>query len=766
MFKPLSWLINSRLVLNIKWLRADKTQPFPPKPTHQNGFAPPVNWLLGRQLIAGLKRIAIYAAYRDRLDLRDWMQAEEMIWTRNSGGDEFWFDYLADTGDGQMAAYSLAYLCMSDLSVEGSNSNPPTIGAKVELNTGRNRMTLPRGEFLFVGGDTGYHVADYATLAYQFQLPFHWAFEDLCKEGKLADRGRHGLFGIPGNHDYYDQLDGFNRQFRRPCNAENEPTQARPNPPGQKPLLSLPTFERFQEASYFALRLPFDWWLWGLDSENGVLDFRQIEFFKRLKKHNALDKLIIATPEPTTVWSKYAIGEKGSSKPFKDLELDAPFLRAAPDIGKGKCRLDLSGDVHQYARYWGSAASQTAPAKKSYASVVSGLGGAFLHPPREGISEIEEQVLYPPPATARKEVAKRIFNPLFLISGGYLWLFGVICSLIVYFASIVPQSSKDVIDFLLGKYLGVSQETLIRAGWFSIQTETNQWSGAQFHFQPFLYSLCIVGSFLISAGAIWKSTNRAKRLDAEVKKRQVTTWDYWPNFVLLSLAVAAPCFAILRFGNYRAANVISDLDFILVVLLLIFGFLLLALRVGGTAQKGVGRILFAALGAITGLLQFSVPLLLVRLGTLRVWAAALFLVFVFSFLGYWLTVTNRRRLLVVTWLLFGGALIYLPIKLSASTAQLPLGWMKVLFLFLAAAVGAIMICVWLGWYFAIAFVFNGHHEEAGGAARIEKFKQFIRFRLTADGLTGFVIAIDEPAVNGSDLKPELIDVFHLTVAKE
>jgi hypothetical protein len=24
------------------------------------------------------------------------------------------------------------------------------------------------------------------------------------------------IFGIPGNHDYYDMLDGFRRQFREP----------------------------------------------------------------------------------------------------------------------------------------------------------------------------------------------------------------------------------------------------------------------------------------------------------------------------------------------------------------------------------------------------------------------------------------------------------------------------------------------------------------------------------------------------------------------
>lgn len=63
---------------------------------------------------------------------------------------------------------------------------------------------------------------------------------------------------------------------------------------------------------------------------------------------------------------------------------------------------------------------------------------------------------------------------------------------------------------------------------------------------------------------------------------------------------------------------------------------------------------------------------------------------------------------------------------------------------------------------AVALLFHGHNNEAGDAARIEKFKQFMRFRLTEHDLTGFVIAVDEPKQSGSQLKPRLIDVIYLT----
>src|SRR5262245_24875051 len=196
-------------------------------------FKGPVRWLLDRQLIANLQEIALYAGFGTRLDSRAWMTAEEIDLTDLAAGrEEIWLDYISDTGDSQRATYSVAVLCLSDLWAEG-----PAAGARVEDHRGQGGgFVLPRGDLLFVGGDTAYHVADLATLTERFQQPFAWAFEDLAASLALrAERGesapvravataeiaslrekRRPLFGIPGNHDYYDFLDGFNRQFRRP----------------------------------------------------------------------------------------------------------------------------------------------------------------------------------------------------------------------------------------------------------------------------------------------------------------------------------------------------------------------------------------------------------------------------------------------------------------------------------------------------------------------------------------------------------------------
>ncbi|MDQ3473737.1 MAG: hypothetical protein M3447_08370, partial [Acidobacteriota bacterium] len=255
-------------------------------------FQKPVSWLLGRQLIASLKSTLLYTAFGTKIDSRDWMDAKvfppakfvrnpgsvdganvaalltpeeevakawEAIYERDSPanftGDkgEFWFDYISDTGDGMTATYSIAYLCLSDLWIKDQYTEMPVKPTKEQIVTNQQpdellvRMRtkksdnsqesenlvdlekLPRGEFLLVGGDTSYHLADYASLHMRFQQPFEWAyndlredlnltaFADLPKEGKEQEIGRfRPLFGIPGNHDYYDMLDGFRRQFREP----------------------------------------------------------------------------------------------------------------------------------------------------------------------------------------------------------------------------------------------------------------------------------------------------------------------------------------------------------------------------------------------------------------------------------------------------------------------------------------------------------------------------------------------------------------------
>jgi hypothetical protein len=134
-------------------------------------------------------------------------------------------------------------------------------------------------------------------------------------------------------------------------------------------------------------------------------------------------------------------------------------------------------------------------------------------------------------------------------------------------------------------------------------------------------------------------------------------------------------------------------------------------------------------------------------------------------------------------LVYGAVMLRLPwitdwaLRKFAGYQEYPLiftnseGWFAVIPAILAGIIGAVICCLWTGWYFAVTFLFNGHNNEVGGTARVENFKQFIRFRLTNDSITGYVIAVDDVSqigkeengrtLDGSDLKVQLIDVFHL-----
>lgn len=450
------------------------------KASRPRKFEKPVAWLLGQQLLGGIKGMLLYTAYGAKLDPRDWMAPKERDFTtpEAEAKGEFWFDYMSDVGDGTKAMYGTAYLALSNLwtNLPGNGTALPesTLQPDVSTTADGRTFSLPRGEFLFIGGDTAYHASDYLSLVNRIQQPFNYAYEDLKSQGLISDaEPRRPVFGIPGNHDYYDQIDGFRRQFRKPVRKEG------PLPPkhagGDHAQLSMAGFERVQEASYIALHLPFDWWLWGLDTESVSdrrdqhLDRRQQEFFLSVSrqgdKFKEPDKLILATSAPSTVFGQFANpDEQKASKPLKTLKISRPFLPTNGDVAttgdaalkEGQCRLDLSGDVHHYARYWGPPATSPSrkrnsaprPSATSYASVVSGAGGAFHHPSTTYNNQICEQVLYPPEAKSRAVVADRIFKFWNVFDGGYIWLFGLIIAFTIYFGVTVPQSSRQFISNL------------------------------------------------------------------------------------------------------------------------------------------------------------------------------------------------------------------------------------------------------------------------------------------------------------------------------
>ena len=817
----------------------------PEKPA-DNAFKKPVSWLLGPQFIASLKTTLLYVAFKNKLDPRDWMEAEvcdldaEPRLNTQCPEKEYWFDYLADTGDGQKATYSIAYLCLSKLRVR----EPAASGSVVHFDSddappesGSGAMTLlPRGEFLFIGGDTSYHMADYATLAERFQAPFCWAAKD--RGIQPEDHHRRPMLGLPANHDYYDLIDGFNRQLRKPTSAEGEEDRL-----GLLPQLMIPGFKRVQTASYTAIKLPFDWWLWGLDNEVGKLDVRQQDFFKKLCGGKPPDKLIVATPEPTTVLGKLADPKGRFAQSFKDLGLERPFLLSPEEqLPENKCRLDLSGDTHHYARYWGTGPNSDstgeqkdkAPSASNYASVVSGLGGAFFHPSHVNVGEVKQQTVYPPPAESRRAISERLFNVLNLIRGGYVAALGALMALIVFFAATVPRSTTEVIDKLLGKLFGVSKypQTGL-ASWFPAlkwpdqnfaesaglndwgvglrvglialstaliiatvvcakrlvglsRTEKKEMSrpysiaiilllaaalvslffGARDFWihvaslSPFKCSVLVLVSSLWAGASIAAGVIYSEWVNKQASKGTVNRIHVWLLWTLVAIGVAIFSVGVLKFGKYPFAYLFSDILFSLLVAGTFGGVILLGAFVGGELHGIGGKIGFGVLGLWHAVLQLAVPFLLVRVGSWRAWVAAVLAVLVFAVLGNQLARRGLRWLLLAAWLAHGALLLWLPFALPdaepSSDARV-----HVLKLVAVAALGLLMSCVWLGWYIAVSLEFNGHYSEAGGAAMIEEYKEFVRIRLTKDSLKAYVIGIDQPLSKGSDLKVKIIDVFEL-----
>jgi hypothetical protein len=975
-----------------------------PSPDNDNQFKEPVRWLLGDQIVADLKLLILHALYGSKLDSRDWMTPDLIrflvpeqrpdqqaplpatttekvppvepvrVQTKEAQAQaldnalrvielphapeqcgidpekEFWFDYLADTGDGQRATYNVAYACMSHLSL-GSTE----IGAKVlqtksadcEAIIKADGIFLPRGRFQFIGGDTSYNVAEYATLIERFQSPFCWAYQDLVEREYFSTEEAkfpRPLFGIPGNHDYYDALDGFNRQFRQPITEKLKTTSDYEKP------LHIPAFKRYQEASYVALELPFGWWLWGLDTETDELDFRQKEFFRSFQAPPR--KLIVATPAPTTHLGRQAKLSDKLTEIFRAIELELPFLSDADkeqvepqlrQIPEGKCRLDLSGDIHHYVRYWGTPAKASspwgnnhvasdaeAPRAENYASVMAGGGGASFHPSDTDIGEIDEQVLYPRHAESRVAVFRKLFNPWAIWSAGKVQLLGIIMACFICFAVTVPQSGRDAFrTFPLWQLLGVVQpapilptakptqdqinlqqppppaplhEMLFGTPWnprqsldedsamrercdgkaplyfwgpckasrpldFSLGvflvivslitvlygvirapqifadgharrvaayvkkathlSEDKREDYAQRHvawlttaelyliacialltlapgilfivgfrayITPFGNSLLLFLTLMLAAGAVSIAFNYQDWRFKLISQKRVRTSNE-PEYFLWLLAIGGVGAGFFFFGNNNLASYLaSDIVLCLFLLFLTAGLILLAVYRGKElhgADKSLTAFLFTPTGltfTLLGLwhafLQLLVPLFLIHNMNLLALIYAAAVTALFTWLGGMQASyrrrekkLNNRATLLTLWFIFGSLLLLWPLALKAVNKWLPwlgrltkpllsldeiynLDWKNILImLVLAAIIGAVMSCVWVGWYLAVMLSFNAHNLEAGGAARLEGFNQFIRIRLTEHELTAYVIGFNDAADDGRDLDLRLIDTF-------
>ena len=320
---------------------------------------PMTGWYNPVMLVQTGIRVAISTVFGQFADKREAFAAANAIkpqpfdsnfdYAGRSKDGDFWFDFIADTGDGWDPTYAMATLLAED-----------------SLTPERSDQPLPRGRILVMGGDQVYPTASREDYQDRLIGPFDEAYAQ-GEEKRWIDEDRPDLYAIPGNHDWYDGLNAFFGIF---CRRRIEPSTGIGIPRNGRIIGGRRTW---QTRSYFAIRLPGNWWLWATDNQlEGYIDQPQIEYFQHVAKAwmAPRSKLILCVGEPS--WEY--VDSKNPKKKFANFSyLERLAGEALDDQEKWmghQLKLVLTGDSHHYARYM--------EGERHY--ITCGGGGAFLHP--------------------------------------------------------------------------------------------------------------------------------------------------------------------------------------------------------------------------------------------------------------------------------------------------------------------------------------------------------------------------------------------------
>ncbi|KAF3440609.1 hypothetical protein FNV43_RR18893 [Rhamnella rubrinervis] len=282
--------------------------------------------------------------------VHDGAQEGDLLFDQFCEKDDLWFDFMADTGDGGNSSYAVArLLAQPSINVNGSDA----------------MLNLPRGDLLLIGGDLAYPNPSEFTYERRLFTPFEYALQPPpwykkghvavskpelpCGVSELKQYDGPQCFVIPGNHDWFDGLHTFMRYI---CHKS-----------------WLGGWFMPQKKSYFALKLPRRWWVFGLDlALHGDIDVYQFKFFSELAKEKVGDddSVIIMTHEPNWLVDWYWNDVSGKN-----------ISHLICDYLKGRCKLRIAGDLHHYMRH--SFVKSDGPVQVQHL-LVNGCGGAFLHP--------------------------------------------------------------------------------------------------------------------------------------------------------------------------------------------------------------------------------------------------------------------------------------------------------------------------------------------------------------------------------------------------
>jgi len=349
--------------------------------TNPQRHAGMVRWLHPAQFIRTSMDAIVAAVFGARADQRlieSVVRPQEPYFDYSQVEDEngsFWLDYVADTGDGWDSTYCIARLLALP---------------KMELKThGGVPHITQRGRILIFGGDEVYPGASREVYEERLIQPYEAAM-------RRSHPPSPDLYVIPGNHDWYDGLAAFMRLFCAHRWVAGRRTR--------------------QSRSYFALKLPQNWWLLGTDVQlDSDIDVPQVEYFRSVAALiGPKDRVILCNAEPAWVRATVAKRRRGY------LENNLDYLQEKV-LGK-RISVFIAGDLHHYRRHEDPEGRQ---------KITAGGGGAFLHPTHAPEAKVlldgyVEKKSFPDEETSRRLARKNLllirYSPLFGLITGALYL--------------------------------------------------------------------------------------------------------------------------------------------------------------------------------------------------------------------------------------------------------------------------------------------------------------------------------------------------------
>jgi hypothetical protein len=407
-----------------------------------------VDWFNPRQLAFTATKTVISGIFGNFADRREMQAALDPDLAPHdfSGRSELWIDFISDLGDGFNATYTMAHLMAQE---------------KLVIS----QQEIKRGNILIMGGDQVYPTPELEEYDNRLRGPYKAAFPWVDH-----DNDRPSLFALPGNHDWYDGLTNFLRLF---CQGR-----------------ALGNWHSKQKRSYFALKLPHDTWLLGIDVQLAAdIDYPQLCYFKEVaSQFKANDKIILCTAEPSWVYQSF------DKKDGSHDRLSFFINRILFDVGgyqndKGDFQKNkevevvaiLTGDLHHYSRY-----EEIDEAGRKRQLITAGGGGAFMHSThtlKSDISPSESSTaslkgVFPPVDASRRLCWKNLF--LAWYSPSFALFFGAFHLLTAWFLQIgsmtdsnfqrvigaIPMEGRGWGDFLvmMGQNLQFNPAVLILNG--------------------------------------------------------------------------------------------------------------------------------------------------------------------------------------------------------------------------------------------------------------------------------------------------------------